>query len=101
MLALVGSTAATSATPLRCPLPAGEGPVEEFDATIVGTAGDDVIRGTEGQDVIVGLGGNDRIWGLGGDSGGLELVDVIDGGDGGDFILGDTGNSPGSARAAG
>jgi hypothetical protein len=28
----------------------------EFDATIVGTQGDDVIRGTEGQDVIVGLG---------------------------------------------
>ena len=31
VLALVGSTAATSATPLQCPLPAGEGPVEEFD----------------------------------------------------------------------
>ena len=54
VLALVGSTAATSATPLQCPLPSGEGPVEEFDATIVGTPGDDVIRGTEGQDVIVG-----------------------------------------------
>ena len=61
VVALVSATAGTSASPLQCPLPSGEGPVEEFDATIVGTPGDDVIRGTEGQDVIVGLGGNDRI----------------------------------------
>ena len=56
VLALAASTAATSASPLQCPLPSGEAAPVEFDATIVGTQGDDVIRGTEGQDVIVGLG---------------------------------------------
>jgi len=38
-LALVASTAATSASPLQCPLPSGQGPTTELDATIVGTQG--------------------------------------------------------------
>jgi Ca2+-binding RTX toxin-like protein len=50
-------------------------------ATIVGTAGNDVLRGTPGNDVIVGLAGHDVIDGRGGD-------DLICGGDGNDTILG-------------
>lgn len=53
-------------------------------ATIVGTAGDDIIRGTDGDDVIVGLGGNDQISGLDGN-------DVICGNSGRDIIEGNAG----------
>jgi len=51
-MALVASTAGTSASPLQCPL-RGEGPTTELVAAIVGTQGDDVIPGTDGQAVIV------------------------------------------------
>lgn len=51
------------------------------DCTIVGTAGNDVIKGTSGNDVICGLGGNDRIDGGRG-------RDVIDGGNGNDRLRG-------------
>jgi predicted extracellular nuclease len=54
-------------------------------ATIIGTAGDDVLRGTNGPDVIVGLGGNDTISGGNGN-------DVICGGDGNDTITGGNDN---------
>lgn len=55
-------------------------------ATIVGTAGDDVLTGTAGRDVIAGLDGNDRISGLAGN-------DVICGGAGNDVkILGGSGD---------
>ncbi len=59
-------------------------------ATIVGTAGDDVIVGTPGPDVIVGLGGRDTIRGLAGDDvicgdGGR---DRISGGPGDDVVIG-------------
>ena len=54
-------------------------------ATIVGTAGDDVIQGTSGDDVIVGLGGNDTIRGRQGD-------DLICGDEGADLILGGHGD---------
>lgn len=68
-------------------------------ATIVGTAGADVLVGTTGNDVIVGLGGNDDITGLTGDDiicggpgddtiRGLGGADVIFGEGGADFILG-------------
>ena len=50
-------------------------------ATLVGTAGDDVLRGTDGVDVIVGLGGDDRIYGYNGG-------DIICGGEGKDRIFG-------------
>lgn len=64
-----------------------------FDATIVGTVGNDDITGTPGRDVILGLGGNDRIAAIGGD----DVVcagagdDQVAGGDGNDVILGGEG----------
>jgi hypothetical protein len=54
-------------------------------ATIVGTAGDDILRGTAGRDVIVGLGGDDIIEGLAGH-------DIICGGPGNDLIRSGWGN---------
>jgi Tol biopolymer transport system component len=53
-------------------------------ATIVGTAGPDVLEGTRSDDVIVGLAGNDRIDGRGG-------RDVICGGSGRDALTGGRG----------
>lgn len=72
-------------------------------ATIVGTAGADVITGTKGPDVISGLGGDDVITGSAGDdlicgdagddtlrgSGGH---DMLRGGGGDDTLLGQAGN---------
>lgn len=69
------ATTATSAARPTC-----EGVV----ATIVGTAGNDVLVGTEGRDVIVGLAGHDTIRGLGGN-------DLICGGSGRDTIEGNAG----------
>jgi len=62
-------------------------------ATIVGTAGADVLTGTEGRDVIVGLAGPDRIDGGGGD-------DVLCGGDGADRLAGGEGDDRLLAGAA-
>ncbi|MCP3975916.1 MAG: calcium-binding protein [bacterium] len=72
-------------------------------ATILGTAGDDVISGTAGHDVIVTFGGNDEVRSNGGkdriclgpgddfaDAG--RGVDRVDGGWGDDEILGNDGN---------
>ena len=53
-------------------------------ATIVGTAGKDVLNGTGGNDVIVGLGGADTINGGGGN-------DLICAGDGNDVVAGAAG----------
>jgi ABC-type transport system substrate-binding protein len=53
-------------------------------ATIVGTAGDDVIVGGGQNDVVVALGGNDRIEGLDG-------RDVMCGGEGDDVLVGGAG----------
>ena len=53
--------------------------------TIVGTAGNDVLRGTSGPDTICGLDGNDVIYGNGGN-------DVIYGGPGNDRIVVGSGN---------
>ena len=53
-------------------------------ATVVGTAGRDVIKGTKKRDVIAGLGGNDVIRGLGGN-------DTICGGSGKDKLVGGAG----------
>lgn len=70
--------------PLRC---------DGRNATIVGTAGNDVLTGTNGDDVIVALGGNDIVRGLGGNdriclgSGN----DTAIAGDGDDRIFGGTG----------
>ncbi|MDH3705604.1 MAG: CAP domain-containing protein [Acidimicrobiia bacterium] len=54
-------------------------------ATIVGTAGNDMLLGTAGPDVIVGLGGNDLINGRGGH-------DLICAGGGDDYITGGRGS---------
>jgi Ca2+-binding RTX toxin-like protein len=54
-------------------------------ATIVGTAGDDVLRGTPGRDVIWGGAGDDTIYGSLGN-------DLICGGPGADLIHGGRGN---------
>ncbi len=73
-------------------------------ATIVGTAGADVLRGTAGDDVIAGLGGNDVLKGLGGDDdicggpgndrlvGGPGSFDRLSGGPGNDTLLGGAGS---------
>ena len=62
--------------------------------TILGTAGNNVIRGTAGADVIHGLAGTDTIEGLGGNDTlcGGEHPDVIRGGDGADLVDGGAGN---------
>jgi|GEM_PF-6795227 len=65
-----------------------------FDATIIGTIGNDLLVGTPGVDVIAGLQGNDTIRGMGGDDilcGGLG-DDSIEGGEGFDVIYGAQGN---------
>jgi trypsin len=62
-------------------------------ATIVGSAGDDVLRGTADRDVIAALEGNDRVYG----GGGNDLIclgrgdDVAYGGPGDDLIRGEGG----------
>ena len=61
-----------------------------FNATLIGTAGDDDLVGTPGRDVILGLGGNDRIAAGSGDDvvcAGTG-IDRVSGGDGNDVILG-------------
>jgi uncharacterized repeat protein (TIGR01451 family) len=63
-------------------------------ATIIGTAGDDVLTGTAGPDVIKARGGNDTIRGITAD----DLVcagagdDVVRGGGGNDRLKGGAGN---------
>jgi len=86
-----------AATLLATPLLAASGPAAadpQGDCagrapTIVGTAGDDVIRGGPGRDVVIGLGGDDTIRGLGGDDllCGGEGTDVVRGGAGNDLLL--------------
>jgi uncharacterized repeat protein (TIGR01451 family) len=72
-------------------------------ATLVGTAGNDVLNGTDKVDVIAGLGGDDEINGLDGDDvicagTGNDLVrsgnddDVAKGGGGNDRVRGSAGN---------
>jgi Ca2+-binding RTX toxin-like protein len=72
-------------------------------ATIVGTAGGDILRGTGGNDVIAGGGGGDIVYGLEGDDvicvdGGGSIVrggpgnDRIFAGNGGHSLSGDDGN---------
>ncbi|HWC10465.1 MAG TPA: calcium-binding protein, partial [Acidimicrobiales bacterium] len=83
-----------------------------FNATIIGTAGNDNLAGDRNPDVILGLGGNDRIAAGGGNdivcagtgidqvSGGTgadvllggQDVDIIAGDDGDDALFGEVGN---------
>ena len=74
MLASTGGASASSHT--TC---------DGIPATIVGTAGDDILVGTPGPDVIVGLGGDDTLIGRAGD-------DHLCGGAGNDVLLGNTGD---------
>lgn len=64
----------------------GQAPVfcDGLEATIIGSAGDDVLVGTSGPDVIAARQGNDRILGLEGD-------DVICAGKGNDTVVGGPG----------
>jgi Ca2+-binding RTX toxin-like protein len=63
-------------------------------ATIVGTAGNDVITGTSKRDVIAGLGGDDSVDGAGGNDliCGGDGNDSLSGGPGEDVLSGDAGN---------
>jgi Ca2+-binding RTX toxin-like protein len=70
------------------PPPPGEAPriyCGHRYASIIGTAGDDLLSGTAGRDTITGLGGKDTISGLGGN-------DTICGGSGKDTLKGGPGN---------
>jgi Ca2+-binding RTX toxin-like protein len=61
---------AVTAGVLLAGVPAWAGSAPRCDrhpATIVGTAGADVIRGTPERDVVQARAGDDRVWGLGGD----------------------------------
>jgi Ca2+-binding RTX toxin-like protein len=84
-LSMVGIAPVASAAAQGC---------AEQPATIVGTAGDDVIDGTAGDDVIVGLAGDDLIRGRGGS----DVIcagkgdDVVRGSRAGGDIYGDAGN---------
>lgn len=57
-------------------------PCHGLEATIEGTAGDDILTGTPGPDVIFGYDGNDLIVALGGN-------DHVCAGDGDDIVYGD------------
>jgi pimeloyl-ACP methyl ester carboxylesterase len=63
-------------------------------ATVVGTAGDDVIVGTSGDDVIVAGAGDDRVRGRGGDDWVCagEGADRVSSGPGDDHVLGEPGD---------
>jgi len=80
----------------------------QYQATIVGTEGDDMLVGTPAQDVIVGLGGDDTIRGLEGDDRlcGGDGIDLVMGDDGADFVKGGSGGDvvrggPGNDRIMG
>jgi Ca2+-binding RTX toxin-like protein len=83
--AVVISTGGMAAAVLSTSAPAGATTIGGHRCTVVGTAGNDVLRGTSGRDVICGLGGNDRLSGLGGN-------DLLLGGSGNDTENGGPGN---------
>jgi Ca2+-binding RTX toxin-like protein len=77
--------------------PAPPPPAQRCDgtpATIVGSAGKDLLRGTRRADVIAGLGGNDTILAVKGNDTvcGGPGNDVVTGGAGRDRLLGGPGN---------
>jgi len=96
LLALVVLAAAAAQALAAAGVPPGEEEVPRCHgrrATVVGTAGDDVLHGTPGRDVIWGGPGNDTVYGrLGNDlicGGGGD--DVIHGGRGNDEVFGGQG----------
>src|SRR6266498_809627 len=78
--ALVISPVAVWSSPAGAQVPTCLG----LPATIIGTAGHDVLNGTGGNDTICGDDGNDRLYGGDGN-------DVIVGGNGDDIVVGDNG----------
>jgi TolB protein len=82
------------APPPPPPAPATTPLCQGLRATIVGTAGRDVLRGTPRADVIVALGGNDAVRGLGGNDRVCAGAgnDRVEGGAGGDRLQGAAGN---------
>ena len=89
--ATAGGRAAVTIAPSAGPVPRGGGGATPSrprcggrPATIIGTAGHDVLRGTSGRDVIAAGGGNDVV--RAGDR-----SDVVCGGTGDDRIAGDSG----------
>lgn len=90
------TTTTTTSTTTTTVAPVTSAPVMcgGFEATIVGTPGNDRLTGTAGRDVIAGLQGNDIISGLAGDDivcGGLG-DDILIGGQGFDVLYGAQGN---------
>jgi hypothetical protein len=81
----LGAGLALTGSAFAAPAVAHAATVGGIECTIVGTAGNDVLRGTPGNDVICGLGGNDTLYGGAGD-------DVVAGGSGDDVQFGGTGN---------
>jgi S-formylglutathione hydrolase FrmB len=78
-----------------CPAAATRQPVcAGRRATIVGTAGNDVLRGTRNADVIASLRGNDSVRGLGGDDRVCTGIgkDAVFGGAGKDRLIGRKGD---------
>ncbi|MFC3615727.1 calcium-binding protein [Lutimaribacter marinistellae] len=64
----------------------------EGDDVLDGGAGDDTIHGGTGVDTIIAGDGDDLIFGRGANSPGVDLRDVVYGGNGNDSIDGDRGN---------
>jgi len=98
-LALLGFMLATTTVVAVASSPTFAGAEEvtscrRWEATLVGTDGDDVIDGTPGRDVIAGLGGNDVINGRGGGDiiCGHAGDDILRGGAGGDLLFGGSGS---------
>lgn len=108
---LVATALAGASTTFGGATAAGPPPYRCFGevATIVGTAGDDVLTGrADTDDVIVGLGGNDRISGMGDDDTfeNSQASDRLCGGPGADGVIGGIGEDrldggPGDDRVDG
>src|SRR5215207_3154382 len=84
VLTAAAAGASTYDNPTALSLPSGNGPMDDFLAANVGTAGPDVLTGTPGPDIMLGLGGKDRILG------GLGNDQVL-GGPGKDLLRGEGG----------
>lgn len=88
-----GCQAALLLAALSLPFGAQAETCNGLEATLIGTAGDDIIAGGNGDDVIVGLDGNDTITGGNGTDTicGGDGNDSLDGGNGADYLDGGQG----------
>jgi len=62
------------------------------DDQAFGAAGDDILGGGTGNDTLIGGAGNDTIFGGSGDTGSIGVNDVVNSGDGDDYIAASGGN---------